>query len=135
MASFENGLYHLRVYGPNGFYREFLGDDNDPLVDVECGYERKGKAFTGNVSLQLNNHHKAPLTVEIIDHAYKSGDHKRTLVAGAKSSLVLDLKKSFGWYDFSVRIAGNKTFERRYAGHVENGKITFSDPAMGRVKL
>jgi phospholipase C len=135
LASFENGLYHLRVYGPNGFYREFIGNDNDPLADVECGYERKGKAFTGNVSLQLKNPGKTPVTIEIIDHAYKSGDHKKTLAAGVTSSLVLDLSKSFGWYDFSVRIAGNTAFERRYAGHVENGKSTFSDPAMGRVKL
>jgi len=27
---FEHGQYHLRVYGPNGFYREFTGDENDP---------------------------------------------------------------------------------------------------------
>ncbi|SDG38601.1 phosphocholine-specific phospholipase C [Chitinophaga filiformis] len=136
LASFENGLYHLRVYGPNGFYREFMGNENDPLVDVVCGYERKGKAFTGNVSLQLYNPDKTQAyTVEIIDHAYKSGNHKKVLTAGAKSSIVLDLRKSFGWYDFSVRIAGNRTFERRYAGHVENGKTTFSDPVMGRVKL
>jgi phospholipase C len=136
LASFENGSYHLRVYGPNGFYREFTGDENDPLVDVKCGYERKGKAFTGNVSLQLDNLDSTHVyTVEIIDHAYKSGNHKKVLAAGAKSSIVLDLGKSYGWYDFSVRITGNRTFERRYAGHVENGKVTFSDPAMGRVKL
>ncbi|UPK70994.1 phosphocholine-specific phospholipase C [Chitinophaga filiformis] len=136
LEAFENGLYHLRVYGPNGFYREFKGDENDPLVDVVCGYERKGKAFTGNISLQLNNtDHTHVYTVEITDHAYKSGDHKKVLAAGVKSSMVLDLSKSYGWYDFSVRISGSRTFERRYAGHVENGKVTFSDPAMGRVKL
>ncbi|PWV53291.1 phosphocholine-specific phospholipase C [Chitinophaga sp. S165] len=136
LSSFEKGMYHLRVYGPNGFYREFIGDDNDPLVNVECGYERKGKAFTGNVSLLLNNPDNTHVyTVEIIDHAYKSGNHKKVLNAGAKSSIILDLSKSYGWYDFSVRITGNKTFERRYAGHVENGKTGFSDPLMGRVKL
>jgi phospholipase C len=136
LASFENGLYHLRVYGPNGFYREFIGDDKDPQVNVECGYERKGKAFTGNVSLYLNNPDNTHVyTVEVIDHAYKSGNHKKVLNAGTKSSLVLDLSKSYGWYDFSVRVTGSKTFERRYAGRVENGKTGYSDPVMGRVKL
>jgi phospholipase C len=136
LTSFENGLYHLRVYGPNGFFREFMGDNEDPLLDVECSHERKGKQFTGNVSLLLNNLGKRQhYVVEITDHAYKSGDHKKMLAAGAKASLVLDLRKSYGWYDFSVRISGHKTFERRYAGHVENGKTGFSDPAMGRVKL
>lgn len=136
LQSFENGLYHLRVYGPNGFYREFAGNENEPLVNVECGYEQKGKAFTGNVSLRLNNLDNTHVyTVEVTDHAYKSGDHKKVLAAGAKSLLVLDLSKSHGWYDFSVRITGSKTFERRYAGHVETGKTGFTDPLMGRVKL
>lgn len=136
VQSFEDEIYHLRVYGPNGFYREFMGNEHEPLIEIACGYERKGKTFTGNIALQLNNRDAANVyTVEIIDNAYKSGNHKKVLAGGAKSSLVLDLSKSFGWYDFSVRISGNRVFERRYAGHVETGKNSFSDPAMGRVKL
>jgi phospholipase C len=41
---------------------------------------------------------------------------------------VLDTK--FGWYDFSVFIEGNTVFEKRYAGHVETGKESKSDPLM-----
>ncbi|SFO00915.1 phospholipase C [Chitinophaga sp. YR627] len=134
LQSFENGIYHLCVYGPNGFFREFAGNDKAPQLEVWCDYERKGKAFTGNVSLQLNNHHTQALTVEVIDHAYGKPAQKKTLAARSKTAIVLDLQKSHSWYDFSVRITGQSSFERRYAGRVENGKAGFSDPAMGRVK-
>jgi phospholipase C len=133
LQSFEKNHYHLRVYGPNGFFREFAGEEKETELEVICDYERKGKSFTGNIALQLNNHDTQSVTVEIIDHAYGNPVRKKVLGARSKTNVVLDLQKSHSWYDFSVRIAGRTTFERRYAGHVENGKAGFSDPAMGRV--
>lgn len=47
--------------------------------------------------------------------------------------IILNLKKSFGWYDFSVFVKGSVNFERRYAGHVESGKASYSDPFMAGV--
>ena len=35
------------------------------------------------------------------------------------------------WYDFSVFVEGNTVFEKRYAGHIETGTESMSDPAMG----
>ncbi|HXE04371.1 MAG TPA: hypothetical protein VN579_00185, partial [Bryobacteraceae bacterium] len=54
-----------------------------------------------------------------------------------RASVLLPLKRSFGWYDFTVNIDGAETdsFMRRYAGHVETGRASFSDPLMGRVGL
>ncbi|HSC38486.1 MAG TPA: alkaline phosphatase family protein, partial [Chitinophagaceae bacterium] len=52
ISDFENGHYHLRVYGPNGFFREFRGSETDPPLDINVNYERRktGKLeFTGNV--------------------------------------------------------------------------------------
>ena len=31
--SSDLGIYHLRVYGPNGFFREFTGDNTDPFFN------------------------------------------------------------------------------------------------------
>ena len=55
------------------------------------------------------------------------------MVAGTSTSIVLDLGKSFGWYDVSIGVQGAATFEKRYAGHVETGKASFTDPAMGNI--
>jgi phospholipase C len=36
-----------------------------------------------------------------------------------------------GWYDLIITAAGDPTFKYRLAGHVETGKDSFSDPALG----
>ncbi|MEU8020393.1 phospholipase domain-containing protein [Micromonospora parva] len=41
------------------------------------------------------------------------------------------LSRTHGWYDLTVSVAGDAAFEYRYAGHVENGKDSISDPSLG----
>lgn len=136
LADFENGQYHLQVHGPNGFFREFTGNSQDPLLEVSCQYqEATGKAFalTGNITLHLQNNSKEKYTVNVIDNAYKTGIRSLELAPGQTKSTLLALGKSHGWYDCSVQIKGHAGFEKRYAGRVETGKPSFTDPLMGRV--
>ncbi|MFI5193470.1 MAG: phosphocholine-specific phospholipase C [Chitinophagales bacterium] len=135
LEDFENEQYHLCVYGPNGFFREFTGDAADPQLEVFCGYENKPGSknkLSGNVELKLSNADEKTYTVEITDHAYKAVPIKKILKPG-KTSLIINLSKSYGWYDFSVKVTGAQHFEKRYAGRVETGKHSFSDPFMGRM--
>ncbi|MEO5685030.1 MAG: phospholipase domain-containing protein [Chitinophagaceae bacterium] len=83
------------------------------------------------MEIKLVNLHKPNYTLEIIDNAYCGAP--RTVLAQGSHSIVLNLLKSFGWYDFTVRIKGNPSFQKRYAGHVETGKESFTDPLMGGV--
>jgi phospholipase C len=136
LTDFENSHYHLRVYGPNGFFREFKGSANDPALDVVCEYQPNHmdkKKLTGNIELSLNNSGSHQQTVQITDHAYKTNNHLVTVKPSGKSLVMLNLINSHGWYDFSVKISGVQTFEKRYAGRVETGKSSFSDPQMGNV--
>jgi len=131
---FENSNYHFEVHGPNGFFREFIGNNNDPLVNISCTYQHDAadsKKLTGNIEINLQNEGNAN-SIEITDHYTKSTQTK-LLDASASSSVVLDLNKTYGWYDFTVTVKGNSTFEKRYAGRVETGKESFTDPAMGRL--
>jgi len=131
---FENSNYHFEVHGPNGFFREFIGNNNDPLVNISCTYQHDAadsKKLTGNIEINLQNEGNAN-SIEITDHYTKSTQTK-SLDASASSSVVLDLNKTYGWYDFTVTVKGNSTFEKRYAGRVETGKESFTDPAMGRL--
>jgi len=135
LNEFADNQYHLRVYGPNGFHREFKGNAQDPDVHIQFDYQRSltSNKLTGNVILKVSNATKSGQVVEIIDHAYKANNHKKLVAPSGESSLVLDLAKSYNWYDFSVKITGHNSFEKRYAGRVETGKTTYSDPFMGRV--
>ena len=96
------------------------------------------KKHSGNIEIKLSNLNPAnKYTIEIIDNAYKT-PARTTLLDTANSknanaTIILNLNKSFNWYDFSVKIKGHDTFEKRYAGRVETGKESKSDPAMGMV--
>lgn len=136
LENFENNLYHLRVYGPNGFFREFSGNQNDSLINIQLEYEgaeSSPQKLTGNVVLIFRNLGDENHLIEISDNSYKN--EKRSFVLNKMDSkeIVLNLKKSFNWYDISVKIKDKNQFERRYAGRVETGDHTKSDPFMGRV--
>lgn len=134
VAGFEGGLYHLRLHGPNGFFRECRGGQDDPAVTIECAYEKdsaKAGSLSGRLELRVAHAEKKAFVVTIRDHAYGGGG-EHTVPAGSHR-IVLDPAKSFGWYDFSVVVRGFDAFERRYAGRVETGRESFSDPYMGRM--
>ncbi|HEY4934989.1 MAG TPA: alkaline phosphatase family protein, partial [Puia sp.] len=140
LQEFENNMYHLRIYGPNGFFREFKGSALDPLIDIECEYQTKEInkfKFTGNIEIVMANPTSMPFRVVITDNAYKNLPVKKILHPADKNHgnmiVPIDLSKQFGWYDFTVKIIGNDLFEKRYAGRVETGETGYSDPYMGRI--
>jgi phospholipase C len=125
ISGFEGGRYHLRICGPNGFFREFAGSADDPAIEIRCQYLR-----TGDVELHASSRLQVSCTLNVADLAYKSGNRSMRLEPRAKGSIVLRLGGSHQWYDFGVTIAGAGQYLRRYAGRVETGKSGFSDPAM-----
>ena len=42
-----------------------------------------------------------------------------------------ELRESFGWYDFTVQVDSDASFERQLAGHLETGSDSMTDPAIG----
>ncbi len=140
LTDFPNNSYHLKTYGPNGFFREFKGNSNDPLISINCQYEKDKltpKKLTGNIVLSVANSDMRLAEIEVTDNVYKTGKQIAKLgVNGSKNSkqlILINLAKNYGWYDFTVRIKGNSVFEKRFAGHVETGRASKTDPFMGRV--
>jgi phospholipase C len=135
LDEFPDGHYHLAVYGPNGFFREFRGDRNDPPLEIILNGGPAAAAAnapaSSDVEIHVKNLGEHPLDVEVADFAYKSEPQRATIAPGAAASLSVSGERSFGWYDLGVRAAGNTLFSNRYAGRVETGKPSFSDPAMG----
>jgi phospholipase C len=130
LSLFADGRYAIDVHGPNGFFRSFTGDAQAPAVQVETAYARKGSSLSGDVLVNLRNAGAKPVTVAVKDNSYQSGTVNKTIAAGQTASVELDLKKHHGWYDFTVQAEGSKA-EARFAGRVETGRSSFSDPLMG----
>ena len=126
LASFEGGYYNLRTYGPNGFYREYAGDEADPALGIETRYSDDRLVF------RFENRGAGPLELLIVDRAYGGKPVGLILAPGASEVLPVELAASFRWYDLGVTVAGAERFSRRYAGRVETGEPGMSDPLIGR---
>jgi phospholipase C len=127
----ESGSF-IEVLAPNGFYRSFTGRQASFSVEVRASYERHETGLTGNVQIELHNKSVEPVSISIEDNSYKLETAIRKINPGQQTSVVLPLKRSHGWYDFTVRADGSKA-EAHYAGRVETGTPSFSDPLMGGV--
>lgn len=113
--SAQNGVSSVSVHGPNGFYRA-------------CHHTQPNTAaFSLDGSTMTLNAGEA-LSVTLKDEAYGQPTQVFDLFPGVAQTVTLDLSSSHNWYDFSLSGAG---FHQRFAGHVEDGKPSMSDPAMG----
>jgi phospholipase C len=120
--------YDFSVYGPNGFLRTFGGGlaAGSANITVNAIYDKESEG----IALAIRNHGSSAEKVSIFD-AYSG--LTRTLVLHAHDSVtyVSQLLESFGWYDLAVRVDSDALFERQLAGHVETGRPSMSDPAIG----
>lgn len=129
---FYQKSYDLEVYGPNGFYRRVGGNHSDPMLSIRATYQPDNRfAGTGAVKLQLTNEDSIPISFSVKDNAYRAGETSFRVKPKAEKILLIRTEKNYGWYDFSVSIAGESNFERRFAGRTEFGKHSKTDPFMG----
>jgi phospholipase C len=117
--------FDLSVFGPNGFFRGFKGGQHVSL-DVEAAYDERHD----EISLNIRNHSSDRATVTVRNR-YTSRATTLTLKAGEAQTEQTSLARTRNWYDLAITVDGDPQFEYRYAGHLENGEDSISDPAMG----
>lgn len=129
----DNGKYRLWVLGPNGYHREFAGDLNETTgtasPEIQVCYQPCDAA---SVSVKLYNKGSQPCTFTVTANAYHTdGPWTATVAPNSVGELSWPVADSGNWYDFSVGASTSPSFKRRFAGRIETGKDTVSDPAMG----
>ncbi|MBT9501857.1 MAG: phospholipase C, phosphocholine-specific [Burkholderiaceae bacterium] len=127
------GSYDLWVLGPNGFHRHFTGNARRVAAAAQPNPEVRvtPDAVNGELVVELSNRGSLACTVSLVANKYYSVAPKVQLLAPqATATIRLPLKDSAHWYDFSVRLAGQPDYSRRFAGHLETGQPSISDPAM-----
>ena len=128
MEDFINQSYHLAVHGPNGFYQEYKGDQQDPQLLINISYD----AATAKVLVHLDNTSDRDLAIQV-DNRYANKDLKNiSIKKNSQVSLSYATEASFQWYDLYITAKGYPNYGRCYAGHLENGKNTMTDPRMGK---
>jgi phospholipase C len=122
--------YHLSVYGPNGFVRYFNGSIglHAAALRVHARYEAD---HGGSIELRITN--VAAIHAEVSVRDAYTGHFLTTqrLESHERFERELPLDQFHGWYDLVVTVTGDPTFKYRLAGHVETGRDSFSDPALG----
>jgi phospholipase C len=131
-----DGSYDFTVHGPNGFLRRFAGKavarnwwngSDIARPEIAEGYD----VANGNLQLRLENVGSARCQFTIVN-AYDAGNViKHSVRGGDTEQLYLDLRNAHGWYDLAITVDTDTAFVRRLAGHVETGKSSMSDPALG----
>lgn len=133
LADFEGDRYHLRVYGPNGFFREFAGSSGSGSVEVVCEPARKGKNMKGQLKVSVRNPGKELMRLQWVDDTYQNMKEDFVLTPGSKQTFLVDTASVRGWYHFTVASQGAANIKAQYAGRLETGADSISDPYMGRV--
>jgi len=119
--------YNFSVFGPNGFLRTFAGGlgAGSANFTVNAIYDQESEA----VALVIRNHSSSAEKVSIFD-AYSGKTRTHLLHPHDIVTYVSQLHESFGWYDLTVRVDSDASFQRQLAGHVETGKSSVTDPAI-----
>ena len=128
-VSTVGGGYDFSAHGPNGFLREFKGRLATAGPEVTTSHDGHGS----RVKLVLSNHGHTTVRLTVTDAYGCARPESYQLRPGASRTHTAALDATHGWYDLTVTSAEDATFLRRTAGHVETGRVSTSDPAIGAV--
>jgi phospholipase C len=125
--------YDLTVHGPNGFYRRFAGGVADAGPALQLVDD------VGGVALVLKPG-QAAVVEAALDSIYapgavEAGARRVTASSGETARSLWSLAASDGWYDIVVTSPVTPGLLRRYAGHLETGRASRTDPAIGPMRL
>jgi phospholipase C len=120
--------YDLSVHGPNGFFRRFKGGTG--TLQAGLAIQARYGPRHEEIVLEVENRNSAPADVTVSDR-YSSPGTTLTFAPGTAKALQFPVERTRGWYDLAVSVQGDPQFEYRYAGHLENGEASISDPGMG----
>jgi len=133
VASQGSTLYDLTVRGPNGFLRAFKGSvsgEGQARLDVRAEYDAQAQGLV----LRVRNLASQNAQVKVQDR-YSRVQVSAMMVPDQEVSWPWRFDQSFGWYDLLVTVAEDRGFRVQLAGHVENGRPSASDPALGGAPL
>jgi phospholipase C len=105
-------------------------EDNDgvkpqPSPEAVIQYD----STTGDIHLTYTNIGKAPCTLKVTNaYAASETPHQYQVNPGETAEDRWPSPSTHNWFDLSITCPESPLFQRRFAGHVESGKPSTSDP-------
>jgi phospholipase C len=122
-----SGAYDVQVHGPNGFLRHASGTALGEQAGVEATLALVGSPDAPTLQMTLTNQSTGPQT--LIVRGLHGAPHQFPLARHATQLVGLNpLANNHGWYDLVVSVQGGSAYERRFAGHLENGQPSRTGP-------
>lgn len=126
----RGGRYDLWVLGPNGFHRNFQGRTG--LHGEALQLHLSEAPHDTSLRLRVHNPGDTTQTLTITANAYRNdGPWVLQVPPQGSAEQRWPLQDSLRWYDFTARQDDGDTLSWRFAGRLENGQPSISDPAMG----
>ena len=124
------GRYDLTVVGPNRFLRHFTGDTAGAgtTAQAEAVYHDGGFGPRPKLLIKLVNNGSRSITFTVTAQNYSADRPQSYSVAPHSTAVhaVNPLKAGHGWYDLAVRVSSDRSWSRRYVGHLENGSASIT---------
>ena len=124
----DDGHYHLWVLGPNGFLREFRGTVNQntryALPELRLEYDVSAAAVRFAITSRSGRDESLLIRANAYDR--RVPDTLRIASRGT-AAVTHSVTATHNWYDLTVN---GEHFEQRFAGRMETGQPTYTDPAI-----
>ncbi|HWY63816.1 MAG TPA: phospholipase C, phosphocholine-specific [Rhizomicrobium sp.] len=117
--------YNFEVQGPNGFLRAFRDAAPYTSISADCRYDNA----TGELVFVVHN--RGPEARELVMQGLGYDAQEPRIYQLAPDSTIGNrwaIASSGHWYDIELR---SGSLVRRWAGHIETGRDSHSDPAIG----
>ncbi|NYF80028.1 phosphocholine-specific phospholipase C [Granulicella arctica] len=131
MPNAESSAYDLSLYGPNGYHAHFQGSITQSTTpgsshEASLDYVPESKS----IRITIRNSGAEPCVFEVSE-AYNSVAVQKYTVNGTGNAEVhVPVSSSSGWFDVIVQTRQDTYFLRRWAGHLEDGRPSTSDPGL-----
>ncbi|HUE65191.1 MAG TPA: phospholipase C, phosphocholine-specific [Rhizomicrobium sp.] len=119
------GHYRFDVHGPNGFLRQF--QDGLPYASIVAESRYDGATDELVLAIRNTGNRSRRIVTQPLRYLTDALRHHR-LAPGEVIEDRWPIADSGHWYDIELRCGG---LHRRWAGHIETGRTSQSDPGLG----
>jgi phospholipase C len=127
--SYGEVAYDLSVYGPNGFFRTYKAGSGS-RADANFQSSIVYSIARGGIIVQSQNLGEESAELQIRS-LYDNEIVTKIVEPVSLVTRFWSLQKTFGWYNLVLSLQSDPYFQQRFAGHLETGKPSRTDPHIG----